>query len=207
VLPFVNLSSDPKQEYLVDGIVEDIITDLSRFSELFVIARNSTFQYKGKAIDVRQVGRELGVRYVLQGSVRRGGDQVRILVQLADSPIALGACAMICFATGGDASPGNVKSISPATKAMVRVARLETMRHSMASRKGRPGFQYSGLRGEIDFTFPGDASPPVAKQIIAQAPKAICELAPGNVTTNLLVNREVAPCVASCRANPLLVGL
>jgi adenylate cyclase len=88
VLPFVNLSSDPKQEYLVDGIVEDIITDLSRFSELFVIARNSTFQYKGKAIDVRQVGRELGVRYVLQGSVRRGGDQVRILVQLADSPIA-----------------------------------------------------------------------------------------------------------------------
>jgi hypothetical protein len=149
VLPFVNLSSDPKQEYLVDGIVEDIITDLSRFSELFVIARNSTFQYKGKAIDVRQVGRELGVRYVLQGSVRRGGDQVRILVQLADSPIALGACAMICFATGGDASPGNVKSISPATKAMVRVARLETMRHSMASRKGRPGFQYPGLRTSL----------------------------------------------------------
>ncbi len=63
VLPFTNLSSDPEQEYFADGIVGDIITELSRFSELFVIARNSSFQYKGKAVDVRQVGRELGVRY------------------------------------------------------------------------------------------------------------------------------------------------
>jgi DNA-binding winged helix-turn-helix (wHTH) protein len=68
VLPFANLSSDQEQEYLADGIVGDIIIELSRFSELFVIARNSSFQYKGKAVDVRQVGRELGVRYVLEGS-------------------------------------------------------------------------------------------------------------------------------------------
>src|SRR5262245_1773377 len=74
-LAFTNLSSDPEQEYLADGIVEDIITELSRFSGLFVIARNSSFQYKGKAVDVRQVGRELGVRYVLEGSVRRFGDR------------------------------------------------------------------------------------------------------------------------------------
>jgi adenylate cyclase len=85
VLPFANLSSDPEQEYFADGIVEDIITELSRFSELFVIARNSSFQYKGKAIDVRQVGRELGVRYVLEGSVRRGKSRLRISAQLIDA--------------------------------------------------------------------------------------------------------------------------
>src|SRR5262249_42057599 len=77
VLAFTNLSGDPQQEYLADGIVDDIITELSRFSELFVIARNSSFQYKGRAVDVRQVGRELGVHYVLEGSMRRGGDRVR----------------------------------------------------------------------------------------------------------------------------------
>jgi adenylate cyclase len=85
VLPFANLSSDPEQEYFADGIAGDIITELSRFSELFVIARNSSFQYKDKAIDVRQIGRELGVRYVLEGSVRRGGDRIRITAQLIDA--------------------------------------------------------------------------------------------------------------------------
>ncbi len=85
VLPFDNLSADPEQQYLVDGIVEDIITELSRFRNLFVIARNSTFAYKGKAIDIRQVARDLGVRYVMEGSVRRGGSRVRIVCQLIDS--------------------------------------------------------------------------------------------------------------------------
>jgi adenylate cyclase len=85
VLPFANLSSDQEQEYLADGIVNDIVTELSRFSELFVIARNSSFQYKGKATDVRHIGRELGVRYVLEGSVRRGGDRIRISTQLIDT--------------------------------------------------------------------------------------------------------------------------
>ncbi len=85
VLPFTNMSGDPSQEYFSDGITEDIITELSRFSELFVIARNSVFQYKGKAIDVRQVGRDLGVRYVLEGSIRRDGDRVRISAQLIDA--------------------------------------------------------------------------------------------------------------------------
>jgi len=85
VLAFANLSGDKEQEYLSDGITEDIITELSRFSELFVIARNSSFQYKGKAVDVRQVGRDLGVRYVLEGSVRRSGDRLRISAQLIDA--------------------------------------------------------------------------------------------------------------------------
>ena len=73
VLPFANMSGDPEQEYFVDGMVEEIITALSRIRWLFVIARNSSFTYKGQAVDVKQVGRELGVRYVLEGSVRKGG--------------------------------------------------------------------------------------------------------------------------------------
>jgi adenylate cyclase len=85
VLPFANLSGDLQQEYFSDGITEDIITELSRFSELLVIARNSTFQYKGKAVDVRQIGRELGARYVLEGSIRRAGDRIRINAQLIDA--------------------------------------------------------------------------------------------------------------------------
>ena len=85
VLPFTNLNIDPSQDYFSDGIVEDIITELSRFSELLVIARNSSFQYKNKSVDVRQVGRELGVRYVLQGSIRRASDWVRVSTQLIDA--------------------------------------------------------------------------------------------------------------------------
>ena len=84
VLPFTNMTGDSEQEYFSDGITEDIITELSRFGELFVIARNSSFQYKGKTVDIRQVARELGVRYVLEGSIRRGGDRIRISAQLID---------------------------------------------------------------------------------------------------------------------------
>ena len=85
VLPFQNMSGDPEQEYFADGMVEDIITALCRFKWLFVIARNSTFTYKGRSVDIRQVGRELGVRYVLEGSVRRATDRVRITAQLIDA--------------------------------------------------------------------------------------------------------------------------
>ncbi|MET0710440.1 MAG: adenylate/guanylate cyclase domain-containing protein [Tardiphaga sp.] len=85
VLPFRDHSGDPEQEYFADGIVEEIITALSRFKTLFVIARNSSFTYKGRAVDAKQVGRELGVRYVLEGSVRRGTDRVRITGQLIDA--------------------------------------------------------------------------------------------------------------------------
>jgi adenylate cyclase len=85
VLAFTNMGGDPAKDYFSDGITEDIITGLSRFSELFVIARNSSFQYKGRSPDIRQVGRELGVRYILEGSVRRDGDRVRISAQLIDA--------------------------------------------------------------------------------------------------------------------------
>ena len=85
VLPFTNMSGDREQEYFSDGITEDLITALSKLPVLFVIARNSTFTYKGKAVKVQQVGRELGVQYVLEGSVRKAGNQVRVTAQLADA--------------------------------------------------------------------------------------------------------------------------
>jgi adenylate cyclase len=85
VLPFENMSDDVEQEYFADGMVEDIITGLSRSKSLFVIARNSSFTYKGKAVDIKRVGREPGVRYVLEGSVRKAGNRVRITAQLVDA--------------------------------------------------------------------------------------------------------------------------
>ena len=85
VLPFQNMSGDSEQEYFADGMVEDIITALSRFNGLFVIARNSSFTYKGRAVEIKQVGRELGVRYVLEGSVRKSGNRLRITAQLIDA--------------------------------------------------------------------------------------------------------------------------
>src|SRR5262249_12320220 len=85
VLPFTNMSGDPEQEYFSDGITEDLITDLSKLSGLFIIARNSVFTYKGKAVDVGELSRRLGVRYVVEGSVRKAGNRVRINAQLVDS--------------------------------------------------------------------------------------------------------------------------
>src|SRR5262249_42565325 len=85
VLAFENMSGDPEQEYFADGMVDDIITGLSRIKWLFVIARNSSFTYKGKAVDVRQVGGELGVRYVLEGGVRKAGNRLRITTQLVEA--------------------------------------------------------------------------------------------------------------------------
>jgi TolB-like protein len=85
VMPFQNMSGDPEQEYFADGLVEEIITALSRIRWLFVIARNSSFTYKGQAVDVKQVGRELGVRYILEGAIRKAGGRVRISAQLIDA--------------------------------------------------------------------------------------------------------------------------
>ena len=85
VLPFINLSGDPKQDYFSDGLTEDILTELSRARDLRVLARNTTFQYKGKAVDVGKLGRELKVRYVLEGSVQRTDDRLRVTAQLIDT--------------------------------------------------------------------------------------------------------------------------
>jgi adenylate cyclase len=85
VLPFQNMSSDPEQEFFADGVAEDVTTALSRYPSLFVIARNSSFTYKGRAVDVKQIGRDLGVRYVLEGSLRKAGDRIRVTAQLIEA--------------------------------------------------------------------------------------------------------------------------
>jgi len=85
VLPFTNLGNDPEQQYFADGITEDLTTDLSRIADMFVISRNTAFTYRGKRVDTKQIGRELGVRYVLEGSVRRSGSQIRVNAQLIDA--------------------------------------------------------------------------------------------------------------------------
>jgi TolB-like protein len=85
VLPFTNLSSDPDQQYFADGITEDLTTDLSRISDMLVISRNTAFAYRNKPVDTKQIGRELGVRYVLEGSVRRSGNRLRVTTQLIDA--------------------------------------------------------------------------------------------------------------------------
>ena len=85
VLPFANIGGDPEQEYFVDGVTESLTTDLSRMSGMLVIGRNTAFTYKGKAVDLKQIGRELNVRYVLEGSVQRGGNRMRVNVQLMDA--------------------------------------------------------------------------------------------------------------------------
>ena len=89
VLPFVNLGGDPEQEYFADGVTESLTSDLTRLFETLVIARSSAFSYKGKSLDVRQIGRELGVRYVLEGSVQRSANRMRVNVQLIDAETAI----------------------------------------------------------------------------------------------------------------------
>ena len=133
ILPLQNLSGDPEQEYFADGVVEDITTSLSRFRSLFVIARNSSFTYKGRSIDVRQVGRELGVRYVLEGSVRKLGGKVRITGQLIDAVTGANLWA--------DRIDGNVEDVfalqDQVTAAVVGaiVPRLEQAEIERAQRK------------------------------------------------------------------------
>ena len=85
MLPFANLSNDPDQQYFADGVTEDLTTDLSRIPDMLVISRNTAFTYKNKPADTKQISRELGVRYVLEGSVRRSGNQVRVNAQLIDA--------------------------------------------------------------------------------------------------------------------------
>jgi TolB-like protein/Tfp pilus assembly protein PilF len=132
VLPFENMSGDPAQEYFADGVVEEIITALSRFQWLFVIARNSSFIYKGRVVDVRRVGRELGVRYVLEGSVRKAGTRVRITGQLVDAAAGMhlwadhfdGALEDI-FNLQDQVTAGVVSAIAP----KLELAEIERSRH------------------------------------------------------------------------------
>ena len=109
------MSGDPEQEYFADGIAEDIITALSSLRWLFVIARNSSFTYKGHAVDIKQVGRELGVRYVLEGSVRRAANRVRITAQLIDAVtgVITGPNGTVCRVVHRDSSLANKPVVAP----------------------------------------------------------------------------------------------
>jgi TolB-like protein len=121
VLPFINLSGDLEQEYFADGIAEDIITGLSRYPSLFVIARNSSFAYKGRAVDVKQVGGELGARYVVEGSLRKSGNRVRVTAQLVDAELGKHIWAerydrelADLFAVQDDITVATITAIAPA---------------------------------------------------------------------------------------------
>jgi TolB-like protein/class 3 adenylate cyclase len=135
VLPFINMSGDPDQAYFADGMAEEIITSLSRCGWLFVISRNSSFTYRGKTVDVRQVGRELGVRYVLEGSVRRAGTRLRILGQLADA-----TSGMQIWADRFDGNADDVfelqdritESVVGAIEPKLQLAEIERLRHKQA---------------------------------------------------------------------------
>ena len=135
VLPFQNMSGDPEQDYFADGMVEDIITGLSRIKWLFVIARNSTFTYKGRAVDVKQVGRELGVRYVLEGSVRKAGDRVRITGQLIDAATGAHVWADATTASPTTSSRCRTRSRCPSSAPSSRACALP--RSSASSASGR----------------------------------------------------------------------
>jgi len=134
VLPFTNMSGDPEQEYFADGMVEDIITALSRSKSLFVIARNSSFTYKGKAVDIKQVGRELGVRYVLEGSVRRATNRLRITSQLIET-----ATGNHIWADGFDCGLTDVFETQDEITARIQNAIGDTLVKTEAVRASRSG--------------------------------------------------------------------
>ena len=155
VLPFTNMSGDPEQDFFADGMAEDIITALSRCSGLFVIARNSSFIYKGKAVDIRQVGRELGVNYVLEGSVRRGGERLRISGQLIDA-----ASGMHLWADRFDGDLSDVfdlqdritESVVAAIEPTVQFAEIERHRSAQPSQLDAYDFLLRAYKLEHEFT-------------------------------------------------------
>jgi TolB-like protein len=167
VLPFQNLSADPEQEYFSDGIVEEITTALSRFRWLFVIARNSAFTYKGRAVDVRRVGRELGVRYLLEGSVRKAANRVRITGQLIDV-----ATAAHLWADRFDGTPEDIFDLQDDLTASVVGAISPALDQAEANREpgrlrllsARPSGSARGERarsqGRIAAFLPGDRAGP-----------------------------------------------
>src|SRR5262249_29735738 len=155
VLPFTNMSSDPEQDYFADGMAEEILTALSRCKWLFVIARNSSFTYKNKLVDVRQVGRELGVRYVLEGSVRRGGSRVRFTGQLIDAASGVHIWAdrfdgemTELFELQDRITEGVVATIEP----KIELAEIERLKHREPASLGAYDLLLRAKQLEAEFT-------------------------------------------------------
>jgi TolB-like protein len=155
ILPFTNMSGDPEHEYFADGMAEEIITGLSRCKWRLVIARNSSFSYKGKSVDVRQISRELGVRYVLEGSVRRGSSRLRFTAQLIDA-----TSGIHIWADRFDGEMSNVfelqdritESVVAAIEPKIELAEIERLRHKPAANLGAYDFLLRAKRLESEFT-------------------------------------------------------
>ena len=180
MLPFANMSGDPEQEYFADGITEDIITGLSKLRWFFVIARNSSFTYKGKTVDVKRVARELGVRYVLEGSVRKGGNRVRITAQLIDAATGNHIWAdhydgelTDVFALQDEITKKVVAAIEP------KLLEAEGIR-SQSRSTGRPGCLGNGDSSQL-IVLANDSSPRVRLQsdILKQVDQALSQLRAG----------------------------
>jgi TolB-like protein len=151
VLPFLNLSADPEQEFFADGVAEDIIAALSRVGWLHVIARNSSFTYKGRAVDVRQVGRELGVRYVLEGSIRKAADRVRITGQLVDATTGLNVWSERCEGSLNDVLAVQDEIAFSIVGALIpQLERAEIERAQRKPTENLDAYDYY-LRGTTDF--------------------------------------------------------
>ena len=169
VLPFNNMSGDPEQDYFADGMAEDILTALSRCNWLFVIARNSSFTYKGRSVDIRQIGRELGVRYVLEGSVRRGGDRLRITGQLIEA-----TSGSHVWADRFDGELSDVfglqdritESVVGAIEPMLQLAEIKRLKHKATANLDAYDLLLRAQQLEYEFT---DASLAEALQCLKQA--------------------------------------
>jgi TolB-like protein len=155
VLPFANMSDDPEQDYFAEGMAEEIITALSRCSWLFVIARNSSFTYKGKAIDIRQVGRDLGVRYVLEGSVRRSGDRLRFVGQLIEATTGVHIWADRFdgeFSDVFDLQDQFTQSVVAAIEPNLLLAEIERLKHRPATNLDAYDLLLRAQQSQYEFT-------------------------------------------------------
>jgi adenylate cyclase len=167
VLPFANLSNDPEQQYFADGITEDLTTDLSRIADMFVISRNTAFTYQGKRVDTKQVGRELGVRYVLEGSVRRSGSHVRVNAQLIDA-----ATDAHLWAERFDGDMGDLFALQNEVTSQIAVAlNLELLSAEAARPTDRPDVLEYILRGRAAWNKP--PSPDRDAEVISQYERAL----------------------------------
>ena len=200
VLPFVNLSSDPKQEYFVDGITHDLTTDLSRIPGIFVIARTTAFIYKGKPIDLRQIGRELSVRYAIEGSVRRGGNQLFVNVQLADAQSGGNLWADRFEADGRNLAKAQTEITGRLARMLNMEVVLDSGRRIESARAVTPTRAISGCAGGLD--------------TIMRVPQPFCKTPFAISNARSRSTRDLAmrgsglqhPCLAASRSDGLDLG-
>jgi adenylate cyclase len=185
VLPFINLSDDPEQQYFADGITEDVTTDLSRLADMFVISRNTAFTYRNKPVDTKQIGRELGVRYVLEGSVRRSDNQVRVSAQLSDTE-----SGAHLWAERFDHDMGDLLALQNEITSRIAIAlNLELLAAEADRPTERPDALAYTLRGRATWLKP--RSPDTYAEAISLFERAL-ELDPGSVKAQSWLATELA---------------